>query len=824
MEELLGDANLPHERTEDARLELWRAHWKSVHPVLAGALRLTLPSPLEKDDPMMLERLTANNPSRFVKRLLGLLISRCDERPGRYSVSNTDELVAADTEVVARINEAASRFGGSVVGVVPVAKQSPASGQMPPREFGPKEVGTDVTATILTEFDGGLEGVSQIVAALNERPYDARGPRWDYQHLANALGYRLVEMLDAGMDAEVENAVRLVAAALMYTSGGAEFLDAIAQGLDVRNCRRMAAVAHTLAWTTQRGGGGWQTFGGETGVESLKRAAQLDAEVARSVIGTELQRVVTRGGGGLYGVTEGLLYALDSTGVAGIGVEEEGLRRARLLASWDAAAAVIAGRLPRVGESDDPEHPYAFREFVLDEGALNCALTLGVLASVGHPSREQKRRALVAVTVLLHENPSALSVALDAALRHLREPITLSALLQVLLSAPIGGLSAVISECAPALREVACSPHLVVRALARRLLSRYSLDQPQLPLMTDAIVGVDSDVGPIVKLVAAMAGCRIETSAHELTELRKCVERDVARLIDTDAFRERMKAQGEALTSRADVVWPNAVLADAECVEDVLQRVAGAGRALRAANGRLIADPASWEQQLATLLLNNPQLALSLEMVREPRPDLTEPPREGDPLWREIVSTHDVRRSAGSLRAARASKSQLSATTKLAHAEAVPFVQSGKSSGWRIVASIETRVERDGFGSKKSVRIARTVSALELRRSGIEWGLDAPPLGRGDMRVWFDTAGARGAQIPAFGPLIGEDSDCDGWGDNESGLGLHDPAIAPSGVLIGTLNLRPTEEALELGDDVGPALRLRTWRTCYIEGRHELTV
>ncbi|NUO50288.1 MAG: hypothetical protein HOV80_15645 [Polyangiaceae bacterium] len=823
MSQLLEGANLPQERMEVARLELWQAHWKTVDPVIAGALRLTVQSPLEQDDAMLLERLAATGQPRAVTELCGLLASRCDERPGRYSVSNSADLVRADTDLVRRINAVLSRIKGGLVGDVPVSKR-PDSPRAPSRTSGSKPIDLRerIEAEILEDFAYGLEGVSQIISALRIRPYDPNANRWGHDHLANALGFRLVELVDAGLDIEVESAVRLLATALTYTRDGVEFLNAIAQGFEFRGHSRLAALAHTLSWTTQRGGSGWQTFGGEKGIGSLQRANELDPEVASSAIGSELQRIVTGAGAGLYGVTEGLLYALDSTTLGVTGVDAAGRRRAGVLEAWDEAAAVIGARLPRVSGSDDPDYPYTFCDAALDEPALERALTHGVLAALGHPSREQKRRALVAVTILATERPSTLKGALGAALTHLREPITLGALLQILVDTSDGARKDIVGACASALRDLATSPHLGVRSLARDLLASGSLELPPLPV-TNAGFAINGAGDRAGRLVNAKAGRRIASCADEIPELKVLVESAVARAIDTDAFGERIKAQRDALTSRSDPVWPNAILADSEYVEDALQRVAGAGRAMRAAKGRLVADPESWERWLARKVLNNPQLAVSLEMVREPRPALEQAPREGDHIWSEIIAAHGGDAAAGSLQGARASKSQLSATVRLASADATPLVESGKSLGWRVVASVETRAERTGFGAGKKVKLARMVSAIERRGKGITRGLECSPLARGEMRVWFEDGVRASAPLGPIGPLIGEDPDCNGWGDNESGMGLQEPALAPIQALVTSLHLRPTEGPLELCDNLGPALRLRLWRTSYIEGDYELT-
>ena len=70
-------------------------------------------------------------------------------------------------------------------------------------------------------------------------------------------------------------------------------------------------------------------------------------------------------------------------------------------------------------------------------------------------------------------------------------------------------------------------------------------------------------------------------------------------------------------------------------------------------------------------------------------------------------------------------------------------------------------------------------------------------------------------------PLLGIDHDMTGAGDAASGLGLPAEILVPTGSLIAALGLRPGQP-MTLNDDIGPALALITWRTCYEQSEYYL--
>ena len=143
----------------------------------------------------------------------------------------------------------------------------------------------------------------------------------------------------ARRSADAETALRLIADS-GKSNDRSELLKVLAEGFERYGQDSLAAVAYTLAWTRARGGGGWLTFGGETEIESLQCATQLDrALVLRTIAGEVVERVVYWGLGTL-GIAQALMY----------GFAKGGLCTSSKVAFdiWDEGFAVIADRAPRV--------------------------------------------------------------------------------------------------------------------------------------------------------------------------------------------------------------------------------------------------------------------------------------------------------------------------------------------------------------------------------------------------------------------------------------------------------------------------------------------
>ena len=403
------------------------------------------------------------------------------------------------------------------------------------------------------------------------------------QRFANILGYRIIELMKAGSKGDAETTLRLIADAGRFDDSP-KLLKALAEGFERHGQDSLAAVAYAFAWTRARSGWGWLTFGGETEIESLQRATQLDRALVLRTIAGEIEQVVSRGLG-TYGIAQALMYGFAKGGL--------GTSSSVAFDIWDEAFAVIADRAPRVAAADDPDDVYVAPDH--DSGAdlpgdIDTAFAAAAIAGLAHPGREQKRRTLVATQVLIDERASLVTAAFEPALSSLSDPATLTWLLRVI---ELTGEKAtpIVSESRGALIELAGRPHLTVRALARRLLSSSEvplappaepdlelLDRgsPGLLLPAGATVGRE-DTEPINGMIDEVAGVRLSQAEPILPGLREAVRNRVDEALKSEEHKRRIREQLRAYADDSKKRWPDAFLAPDEAVEDAIQQAASGG-------------------------------------------------------------------------------------------------------------------------------------------------------------------------------------------------------------------------------------------------------
>ena len=108
---------------------------------------------------------------------------------------------------------------------------------------------------------------------------------------------------------------------------------------------------------------------------------------------------------------------------------------------------------------------------------LGAAFALAVLGGLFHPSRERKRRTLLATQLLLEQRPDVAANAFRIALTTISDPATLVWLLRVIDSFRESG-APVVAVCQPIFRELSSRGLLTVRALARRLIEGDERKRP----------------------------------------------------------------------------------------------------------------------------------------------------------------------------------------------------------------------------------------------------------------------------------------------------------------------------------------------------------
>ena len=822
---LLSSCNDPNSLLHGARSDLWRAWHHRADPIVAGALRLTLEEPLDKDDPNALGLLadicdgTGNDgPSR----LMVALLARIDERAFKYSDSNGNVLLDRDRERVDELNSIAARARAPRIAPLPtspIESEDSATSNHHPRSRSVTYLPDQVAMT----FQPGAVGVAQAIRAWQGRQYDDTSPHWSVERFANVLGYRIIELMEAGREGDAQTAVRLIADAGRFDDGP-KLLQSLAEGFERHGQRSLAAVTHTLAWTRARSHGGWLAFGGETEIKSLQRATQLDRALVLRTIAEEVEWVVSRGLG-THGITQALMYGFAKGGLdSSISVPFD---------IWNEAFTVIADRLPRVAEADDPEDIYVAP--APDSGAdllgdINTAFAAAAVAGLAHPGREQKRRSLVGTQLLINERASAVTAALESALSSLSDPATLTWLLRVI---ELAGEKAapIVSGSRSVLTKLAGCPHLTVRALARRVLSDDEVPlapsaEPDLELLDQGSTGIVLPVGikvarkdtaKIDSIIAAAAGFRLSRADPVLPGLRHAVRKRVDAALNSKKQKQRMRAQFRAYADTVRECWPDVFLASIESVEDAIQRTAAGVRGARLINHGPVANPVKLEELLATALLDDPKLPLTVERTRQSRPEIPPPPLRGDPLWRALRDrAKGARVGETDVEAASQDRSKLLATIAISDSAVVPTIVDGPYAGWRLMAAVERRVISRPDWQSNEDDIAKRYRAVELRLDGDQQALTLPPIGKGNIQTWKSSAGTDfsvNLEIRS-GPIVGYDFEVRDAGDGHHGLGIQRGLLTPTTWLIAALTLKQSTDFV-LNDDAGRALALITWRTEY---------
>jgi hypothetical protein len=826
---LLRRCNDPHELLDEALEKVWEVWYEQVDPMISGALRLSLDKSLDRRDSVQLKRLAEDMTidREAVRQLMMWLVARADERPMAYSYSNSDELLARDDSEVANLNQTA--VSADVTVVSPLRKASSLKSEDAVNlHRAEKSNNLAVDNLFYSSFPDGVAGLSRAIRAWRRRPYQSQSGEWAVERFANVIGYRLIGLAHEGRLEEAESALRSLSDSVTV-GDRSSILRSVAEGLERYGEIRLATVACTLAWTRARGHGGWMTFGGETELDSLNRASTLDIRVARTVVAEEVERAVAASYGP-YGISQAIVFAFVSgaLSVNGSGSVDTAF------AVWDEACAVISARAPRVADDDDPDSPYA--PPVPDSGEtvpgnLEAAFAQAVLGSLFHPSRERKRRTLLATRLLLEHRPDVAANVFSIALSSISDPATLVWLLSVIESSRESA-APVVSACQPVLRELSSRVLLTVRALARRLLDG---DEP--PLVPSAVpdpalladerqaiwtpTNSGNDASSLNEaredFVKSVAGNRLRRGERLLPGITRAVQDGVATSLESESVQRRLRSQLDDLGDRVRKRWPDAFLVNEETIEATVQSVAAGGRAAMLAAGNLVSDGVAWEDNLASALADDPELPLILEATRQPRPSIPLPPGNGDEIWGRV---HDRARGAStadsSIEEASDEEGTLVATVRVQPLASVRSVEHGRFGGWRWLGTMEKRwVEPSDWRDEKELSAMR-YCVFEVRDIDNRQALNLSPVASGDLRMWKASIDPVPSSVVLreTQPLIGVDRELRFVGDGREGLGAPLAILTPTAALIMSLALEPGE-GCTYEDHDGIGLALVTWRAEY---------
>lgn len=805
---LLHNCNLPSPVRHQALTDMWRSWHTKADPLLAAALRLTLDTPLGPGDVEALERLADSEAADGADEdLMAWILARADERPASYSYPEVNDIDTRDRALIAGLNTVAEANGLPPVTPMSGTLAAPTGTSGSP----PDDLTSDHGPRIkdLPVIPDGEAGLAKSIRAWRARPYRPDGPCWDTAKFAKEIAERVAGLTDAERFRDGVHYLRLLSDASWFDEG-AELLQEIANDLDQRGDQSPIAVAaHTLAWTRAAGSHGYRGFGGETGISSLHRASYLDPALALEIVAAETESVIAAGRYGTYGFSKTLIHAFGVGAL--IPLDASPLDTA--FAALDEVRSVTDYRTPRVHDSDDPTDPYTPDDDASDisQAELDEAFTLGILGGLGDASREKKRRTLLAVRLLLSQRPTQAAAAVDLALRELSDPATLTWLLRLIDN--MGTRAApVISACRQTLVQLARDEHLVVRALARRLLGD---DAPSSPppaaddrnLLTAGETSIwtptthdddahDEHLSRAAKMVRIVARHRLFAAEEMLPGLGGAVALRVADAIASDDYRDRLRPQLTHYSNPDEHHRPDAYLCGEQTVEDALQRVACAGRTARVRTG-FASNPCAWEDRLARVLLDDPEVPLTLETRRVPRPAIPAPPQPEADRW----------------------SGTLTATTLSVEPADTAWLETLITvSGWPLIATVELqRFQHPERLGRRELAVMR-YRVPELHRTGDGSHIKWHPA-EGDIQLWTEDVDDSAAAHPLVDamPLFGLDLSVGHAGDGRAGLGTQTHLLTPTDALLVTLGLRPAEP-FKLNDSHGGGIALITWRTSYNEG------
>jgi hypothetical protein len=438
--------------------------------------------------------------------------------------------------------------------------------------------------------------------------------------------------------------------------------------------------------------------------------------------------------------------------------------------------------------------------------------------------------------LLVEHRPETAADAFSAALSTISDPATLTWLLRLIDSAR-GNCEPVVVACQPILRELASRELLTVRAVARRLIRGEEPSlvpsatlEPALLADDDPVIWTPSgetddksdETDGLDAFLNDVAGNRLRRGERLLPRFRNAVQRRVASLVEDEQIKRRLNSQLDDLASRVRKRWPDAFLVHEETIEATLQSVAAGGRAAMLGTGKLITNAVTWEDTLASALLDDPEIPLILEATRQPRPPIAAPPGNGHSMWARLRERAATVENRGIEQAAEAD-GVLTATMRVEPYTSAAIVEHGTFRGWRWLATVEHRWVKPPDWREEKDLFAKRYHVVEVRDVGDRQALALPPVAAGDLRMWkaeVDPVLATSA-LARSRPVVGVDRELRLVGDGRQGLGAPTAVLVPTAALIASLGLHPAD-GFTYSDRDGVGLALVTWRAEYDTSEYEL--
>lgn len=853
---LLEDPDLDDSRAEAAHHQLLTNHNATADPIVMAVLRLAAGPRGRKldDDITLLSRLSSlanDDPVRSggaLPILANAITSTYDDQPLQYSSGK--EKGPSPTQA---LSDAATLLGGEGMGSYPVTpRYNESSSSLPSAS---KRRLTPDALLQRPERPNGPRGVLAAVRSYVRQRFDTENlsPRWSPDALLNAVGWHLVQLAEATSFDTATTLLHRIAEEFT-TLDDATILADLAAGLDrhwqdepagnrTEQQKHLISTAYILAFTRIRGRGGWRPFAGTDRLDLWERGVAIDIETAATILAAQVLDRLEGEGHEAYGITQALISAFATRS------PEPGRPRPHTaLACWDAAHSIISYRIPGAlpSATHNPQSQYDPDTPPSTKGNLDLALSTLALATIALPERPDRRRALVAATVLLRTRNSLAQLALAHVLsaRLSSGPLTwlLTALLDSVDSQAIddarnnGEQPRLVSELRAQLETLAHSQFLSVTVLATDILRRAGSSEPQ---MTSTAVSTplpeedprtsierpapsSEDYLRAKRVVAQFAGNRITATGNPAGLLDSTID-EVLKRVKEDSFDRLIRQQVDQLTDSGSRCVPDAYFADEAAVEDALQVAAAS---VRSANSQMgtPGDTAQFERAIARQLASDPRLAVRAEMSRIPRPDT----RPEDLAWTlEPVPWFDDRRAQGAWPPE--GLVNCAAQRYLAGGfDAFATVATGPHAGWVQISLVEYQ-ETPALTYPEAPHRSVYVS-LGMEIDDQDPSLATSPNVPGDWRLW--TVEWLLPEVPPQGiaeqlntvatSLTGLMSEVQDKWLGRVGIGTPPNILTPVPGFIHAFDLAPTRElsGFSLRDQTGPAIASRHWRGHLIHDGH----
>jgi hypothetical protein len=631
-----------------------------------------------------------------------------------------------------------------------------------------------------------------------------------------------MDLINTGSGAETELAIRRIAEMEEYYRES-PILDQIVGMLEQAHHPAYAAALLANRWTRCHGGGGYLRFGGETELDALRRAMELDEHTALSEIARAVGQVFFE-----YspGVSQALMFGLLGEALPAedqVSVQEVAFQ------CWDEVCAVLAMRLPRLSPADDREHPYS-----PDDGNggpasqtdIEASMIEATISAVVHPLREQKRRALLALRELLEIRPTETTDVLARLLPRFADPLDLTSVL-ICISAS-SNAETVANETYDQLWDLVESRYLSVTIAARDLISKTGttipfghVSSPQIE-MERSSSGVSPSVHSMelrrvsqeLEEINTIIGSRLDEVDSRYPFIVPDILDSISLRFAEPTFDERIREQFQFARPFADFSLESRIASD-EVAEEELQAACAALKSKAWSMGEGVVSDEVFAD-LGRRISLDPDLPLAVERMRQPRPHL---PRMGEPrsaFWAFL--NEQASSGQGLQRLIPSPVPQMTIGIEDLGTEQCIMLDGGDYRYWGLIGFAEhQKYITDGFRGKGFV--VSQYAGVQLHDCRADLSGAPPPVlfdkssALTDWKHQLETM-ARFELPNLVETFVNVDRRLLDFGDHRRGLGLPESMVSPSSRLKQRLNLKPHTDFI-MADSEGAAVALLAWRSDY---------